>query len=51
MHPNTLRQRIRRACEMAGLDLDDPAQRLVATIQLRLMLTGDGACDDPFPGA
>ena len=46
VHPSTLRQRIRR-----GLDLDDPAQRLVTMVQLRRMLTGDGACYDPFPEA
>ena len=29
VHPNTLRYRVRRAAEIAGLDLDDPHQRLV----------------------
>ena len=36
VHPNTLRYRVRRACELSGLDLDDPDQRLVAQLQLRL---------------
>jgi DNA-binding PucR family transcriptional regulator len=36
VHPNTLRYRVRRACELSGLDLADPDQRLVAQLQLRL---------------
>ena len=36
VHPNTLRYRVRRACELSGLDLSDPDQRLVAQLQLRL---------------
>ena len=34
IHQNTLRYRVRRGAELAGLDLDDPRQRLV------LLLTG-----------
>jgi sugar diacid utilization regulator len=49
VHPNTLRQRIRRAVEMTGLDLADASQRLVVTIELRLLLTGTGSGQDPFP--
>jgi DNA-binding PucR family transcriptional regulator len=36
IHPNTLRYRVRRAAELAGLDLTDPDQRLLAHLQLRL---------------
>lgn len=36
VHPNTLRHRVRRAVALTGLDLDDPDQRLVAMLQLRL---------------
>jgi DNA-binding PucR family transcriptional regulator len=36
VHPNTLRYRVRRAAEVAGIDLDDPLQRLFAQLQLRL---------------
>ncbi len=36
VHPNTLRYRIRRASQIAGIDLDDAGQRLVAALQLRL---------------
>jgi DNA-binding PucR family transcriptional regulator len=31
-----LRYRVRRAAELAGLDLTDPDQRLLAHLQLRL---------------
>ena len=37
VHPNTLRYRVRRAVELAGVDLDDPDERLVTELQLRLM--------------
>lgn len=37
VHPNTLRYRVRRACELSGLDLGDPDQRLFAQLQLRLV--------------
>jgi DNA-binding PucR family transcriptional regulator len=36
IHPNTLRYRVRRAAEVSGVDLDDPAQRLLSQLQLRL---------------
>ncbi|MET7506879.1 helix-turn-helix domain-containing protein [Streptomyces albidoflavus] len=49
VHPNTLRYRLRRAAELAGLDLDDPDQRLAATVQLRLSL-GEAGGAAPFPG-
>ena len=37
LHYNTVRYRIRRAQEVAGLDLDDPDQRLLAELQVRLL--------------
>ncbi|GAA1675575.1 helix-turn-helix domain-containing protein [Glycomyces endophyticus] len=36
VHPNTLRYRLRRIKEVSGIDLDDPDQRLLAMLQLRL---------------
>jgi GAF domain-containing protein len=36
VHPNTLRYRLRRIKELSGIDIDDPDQRLLAMIQLRL---------------
>ncbi|WP_199442442.1 PucR family transcriptional regulator [Umezawaea beigongshangensis] len=36
VHPNTLRYRIRRAAEVAGIDLGDPLVRLFAQLQLRM---------------
>jgi PucR C-terminal helix-turn-helix domain/Purine catabolism regulatory protein-like family/GGDEF-like domain len=42
VHPNTLRYRLRRLVDVAGLDLDDPDERLVTELQLRL-LERDGA--------
>jgi hypothetical protein len=36
VHPNTLRYRVRRLVELSGLDLDDPDERLVTELQLRL---------------
>jgi DNA-binding PucR family transcriptional regulator len=36
IHPNTLRYRVRRATEIAGIDLDDPKQRLITQLQLML---------------
>jgi hypothetical protein len=36
VHPNTFRYRLRRLSELAGLDLDDPVERLVAHLQLHL---------------
>jgi hypothetical protein len=37
VHPNTFRYRLRRACELAGVDLDDPVERLMLWLQLRLI--------------
>lgn len=34
VHPNTLRYRVRKACEICGLDLTDPEQRLMMQLQL-----------------
>jgi DNA-binding PucR family transcriptional regulator len=34
LHPNSLRYRIRRIEEIAGLALDDPRSRLVLSLQL-----------------
>jgi hypothetical protein len=36
VHPNTYRYRLRRLVELAGLDLDDPVERLVVHLQLHL---------------
>ncbi|MCU1587366.1 MAG: putative transcriptional regulator, PucR family [Frankiales bacterium] len=37
VHPNTFRYRLRRLSELVQLDLNDPEQRLVAALQLRLI--------------
>jgi hypothetical protein len=37
VHPNTFRYRLRRLQARVGLDLSDPAERLVAAIQLRAL--------------
>ncbi|HWD05461.1 MAG TPA: helix-turn-helix domain-containing protein [Amycolatopsis sp.] len=36
LHPNTFRYRLQRLTELVGLRLDDPAERLVAAVQLHL---------------
>jgi PucR C-terminal helix-turn-helix domain/GGDEF-like domain/Purine catabolism regulatory protein-like family len=36
IHPNTLRYRLRRLAEVGRISLDDPDERLVAAVQLRL---------------
>ncbi|SEP43256.1 PucR family transcriptional regulator [Amycolatopsis saalfeldensis] len=36
IHPNTVRYRVRRAAEVSGISLADPAQRLLTELQLRL---------------
>ena len=36
VHPNTFRYRLRRLGALAGIDLDDPVERLVAHLQLHL---------------
>jgi DNA-binding PucR family transcriptional regulator len=39
IHPNTLRYRVRKASEIAEIDLDDPKQRLITQLQLALAET------------
>jgi DNA-binding PucR family transcriptional regulator len=36
-HPNTVRYRLRRITELTGMDLEDPSERLMASLQLRLL--------------
>jgi DNA-binding PucR family transcriptional regulator len=36
VHPNTFRYRLRRACELADLHLEDPTERLMLALQLRV---------------
>lgn len=36
VHSNTFRYRMRRLCEISGLDLNDPTERLVTELQLRI---------------
>ncbi|MFD6284763.1 helix-turn-helix domain-containing protein [Streptomyces sp. NPDC060205] len=50
VHPNTLRYRVRAATALSGISIDDPDQRLVAMLQLRLVLNGEPLAKDPFPG-
>ena len=40
VHPNTFRYRLRRLTEISGLNLDDPLERLVAELQLRIFADG-----------
>ncbi|NIH79671.1 PucR family transcriptional regulator [Amycolatopsis viridis] len=40
LHPNSVRHRLDRLVEIAGLDLSDPAQRLAVMIQLRALAWG-----------
>jgi DNA-binding PucR family transcriptional regulator len=40
VHPNTFRYRLRRLTEISGLNLDDPLERLVAELQLRIFFDG-----------
>jgi DNA-binding PucR family transcriptional regulator len=37
VHPNTFRYRMRRLVELFGLDLEDPDERVVLELQLRLL--------------
>jgi DNA-binding PucR family transcriptional regulator len=37
VHPNTFRYRLRRLQQQVGLNLSDPAERLVAALQLRAL--------------
>ena len=36
IHPNTFRYRLRRLVELSGINLDDPAERLLAELDFRL---------------
>ena len=36
VHVNTMRYRVRKIVELSGLELDDPDERLVTELQLRL---------------
>lgn len=36
IHRNSVHYRLRRSCEVAGIDLQDPGQRLLAHLQIRL---------------
>ncbi len=38
LHPNTVRYRMRRLEEVAGLHLNDPDDRLLAELQVRLLI-------------
>lgn len=37
VHPNTFRYRLKRLVELSGIDLDDPDERLVTELQLRML--------------
>lgn len=47
VHPNTVRYRIRRCAEISGIDLDDPDDRLLAHLQLRLLRAAEDDRADP----
>ncbi|MFJ9776917.1 PucR family transcriptional regulator [Kitasatospora sp. NPDC101157] len=56
VHPNTFRYRIRRVAEVGQIDLQDPAARFAAMLQLRLLgphngigARADGADPDAVP--
>ncbi|MFJ2264037.1 PucR family transcriptional regulator [Streptomyces sp. NPDC087844] len=51
VHPNTLRYRVRKAIALSGISIDDPDQRLVAMLQLRLALNGGPIAKAPFPAS
>jgi DNA-binding PucR family transcriptional regulator len=40
IHPNTVRYRLQRIVEVSGIRLDDPDERLVAMLHLRLVAAG-----------
>jgi DNA-binding PucR family transcriptional regulator len=42
VHRNTVHYRLRRACEVAGIDLHSAEQRLLAHLQLRLWTYSEG---------
>ena len=50
VHPNTFRYRLRRLAEISGLDLDDPLERLVAELQLRIFDADPSAPSAPADG-
>jgi hypothetical protein len=43
VHPNTMRYRMNKIGDLAGLDLDDPTVRLAVRLQLAAALAGDSA--------
>nr|WP_307082415.1 helix-turn-helix domain-containing protein [Streptomyces canus] len=44
MHPNTCRYRLKQVRKQVGIDLDDPDERLVLWLQLRVLAgLGPGA--------
>ncbi|WP_344194508.1 PucR family transcriptional regulator [Pedococcus aerophilus] len=43
VHPNTMRYRMNRIADLAGLDLDDPVVRLALRLQLAALLDTTGA--------
>ncbi|RAJ64057.1 DNA-binding PucR family transcriptional regulator [Streptomyces sp. PsTaAH-130] len=47
VHPNTFRYRIRRVAEVGQIDLQDPAARFAAMLQLRLMHDGGVRAEAP----
>ena len=47
VHPNTFRYRLRRLTEISGLDLDDPLERLVAELQLRIFVADTSTTEAP----
>ncbi|MFG2587966.1 helix-turn-helix domain-containing protein [Streptomyces sp. NPDC048438] len=49
VHPNTLRYRVRKAVALSGISVDDPDQRLVAMLRLRLAVNGGPVAEAPFP--
>ena len=50
VHPNTFRYRLRRLTEISGLDLDNPLERLVAELQLRIFDADSNAPSVPEDG-
>ncbi|MGW6396078.1 helix-turn-helix domain-containing protein [Streptomyces sp. NPDC055103] len=48
VHRHTLRYRVRKAVALSGIDIDDPDQRLVAMLQLRLAAQGSRPGDAPI---
>lgn len=41
VHRNTVHYRLRRSCEVAGIDLQDSGQRLLAHLQIRLWMESE----------